>query len=213
MKTTNDEKGFVLVVCLMIMAVLTIIGIAATTNTSLELKIAGNDRLHKETFYKAEAADILSVEILEQNINCAIGFGKTSTVGGVDVADIEGNIRVYSRPSPRSELALYLNPEPWTTTNCNITYGDDVPDISFPLNNGVVEVERADVYLGGHAAMLPGGSLQMAAGYERKGKSAAGGGTARLYDIIARQRGALNSEAVVIFGWRHLIGEESTCVY
>ena len=61
--------------------------------------------------------------------------------------------------------------------------------------------------------MLPGGSLVMAAGYERKGKSAAGGGTIRNYNIIARHRGVNNSESTILFGWRHLIGEESGCNY
>ncbi|MBW6519961.1 MAG: pilus assembly PilX N-terminal domain-containing protein [Desulfoarculaceae bacterium] len=213
MKIIRNDDGFVLIVALLIMVVLTIIGIAATRNTSLELMIAGNDKVHKRTLYQAEAGAVLSTEVLEQNINCLTGFGKTGTVGGIDFADLEGTIRVWSRTTNgRNALAMYLDPLPWTTTNCNIT--DPLgPNISYPISNIGSTVELTDSYVGGHAEMLPGGSLQMASGYERKGKSAAGGGTARIYDIISRHRGLNNSQSTLIFGWRHLVGEESECKY
>ncbi len=211
MKTIRNDDGFVLIVALLIMVVLTIIGIAATRNTSLELMIAGNDKVHKRTLYQAEAGAILSTEVLEQNINCLTGFTLTDTT--LNVADLDGTIRAWSRiTNNRKGLAMYLDPLPWTTTNCNIT-DPDGPNISYPISNIGSAVELTDSYLGGSTQLLPGGALQMAAGYERKGKSAAGGGTARVYDIITRHRGLNNSQSTVIFGWRHLVGEESECRY
>ena len=59
MKRTQQDEGFVLVTALLIMLILTIIGIATTTNTSIELQIAGNDKVFKKTFYEAEAGAIL----------------------------------------------------------------------------------------------------------------------------------------------------------
>jgi hypothetical protein len=207
----NNEQGFVLIVALLVMVVLTIIGIAATRNTSLELMISGNDKVHKRTLYQAEAGAVLSTEVLEQNINCLTGFTKTST--DPDFADIEGSIRTWSRTSHnRNKLAFYLDPAPWTTSNCNIT-DPTGPNISYPISNINTSVELSEVFVGGGTELLPGGSLQMAAGYERKGKSAAGGGTARLYDIVSRHGGLNNSESTIIFGWRHLVGEESGCKY
>jgi hypothetical protein len=107
---------------------------------------------------------------------------------------------------------MWLDPLPWTTGTC-IPTDPNGPNISYPINNINSAVELTDAYLGGGPQMLPGGSLIMAAGYERKGKSAAGGGTARVYDIISRHRGPNNSQSTVVFGWRHLVGEESTCNY
>jgi hypothetical protein len=52
----NNEEGNVLVVALFVLILLTIIGIAATDNTSVELKISANDKFHKIAFYAAEAA-------------------------------------------------------------------------------------------------------------------------------------------------------------
>jgi len=213
MKIKGNEEGFALVLALMFMVVLTIIGIAATTNTSLELQIAGNEKVHKKTFYAAEAGAVLSTEILEQNLNCVTGFvANVSPDAGLPSA-ADDQLRVYANAT--NGLAFWLNQAPSTGTTggtCNVNPAHNV-DISFPVANFASGIEKTDVYVGGHAQMLPGGSLQMAAGYERKGKSAAGGGVARYYDIISRHNGLVNSESVILFGWRHLVGSESTCNY
>lgn len=52
----NNEKGTVLVVALLILVILTIIGISATTTTNIETQIAGNEKFQKIAFYAAEAA-------------------------------------------------------------------------------------------------------------------------------------------------------------
>lgn len=239
MKNRRNEEGFALIFGLVVMVILSIIGIAALTNTSLELQIAGNERLHKETFYKAESGDMLTSNIIEENIYCADGFNKTGTstynvytysaagVGdpdntwsnNVDVSEF-GTVRTHGWLTESSitapvhtynDLAFYLNDRPWEGTICNI-FMPDRPSVSYPIANITANIDndinRTDVYLGGNVKKLPGGSLQMAAGYERLGKSAAGGGAVRAYDIISRHRGVQESESVVIFGWDHLIGME-----
>ena len=50
------QQGFVLVVCLILLLVLTLIGIASVQNTALEEKMAGNDRNRELAFQSAEAA-------------------------------------------------------------------------------------------------------------------------------------------------------------
>jgi Tfp pilus assembly protein PilX len=85
-KKDSREEGFVLVAALLVMLVLTILGIATTTNVSLELQIAGNDKVHKRTFYGAEGGAVLGSELLEQNLNCATGFS-----AGAVAASASGN--------------------------------------------------------------------------------------------------------------------------
>jgi len=53
--TADNEEGFILVVCMLIMLVLTVFGTAATRNTTVELKIAGNDKIYVTDLYLAEA--------------------------------------------------------------------------------------------------------------------------------------------------------------
>lgn len=213
MKIIHNEGGFVLVLALLIMVALSLIGIAAMNTTIFEKTIATNDKVHKRALYQAEASAILSTEVIEQNINCLTGFTKTGTADGTDVADLENSIRAWSRTTnDRNELAMYLDPLPWDVSVCTPRDWDG-PNVSYPIANVNSGVELSDVYIGGNIVALAGGSLIMAAGYERMGKSAAGGGTARMYDIISVHNGLNNSQSRVIVGWRHLVGNESTCNY
>lgn len=207
MKVLKQDKGFVLVTALLVMLVLTIIGIAATTNTSIELEIAANDRIHKNTFYEAEAGASLGTELLEQAFSCSTGFSPTGTMDEIDVADIEGNIRVYERNN--NSLALWSNVQP--TYTCSVA--PTTADAAYPISNLTSGTQIGYLQFGGTTTTLPGGSLQMAAGYEGKGKSAAQGGTAKIFNIYSMFKGLKYSESVIAFGWRHLVGSEGDCNY
>ena len=50
----HNEEGFVLVATLVILMLLIILGISTTTNTNIELQLAGNDKAYKQNFYQAE---------------------------------------------------------------------------------------------------------------------------------------------------------------
>lgn len=52
----RNENGFVLVASLMVLLILVVVGIAAINTTNTELLIAGNERVARDNFYKAEAA-------------------------------------------------------------------------------------------------------------------------------------------------------------
>lgn len=52
----NNEKGSVIVAALFILVVVTILGIAATNTSTLELQIASNDQIIKMAFYNADSA-------------------------------------------------------------------------------------------------------------------------------------------------------------
>lgn len=211
------ENGFVLVTALLIMLVLSIIGIATTTNTSIELQIAGNDKVHKTTFYEAEGGIMTGIEVMEQAFNCSGGFTKTGSDphdATVDIADLPPKtggtpvVRAYNRGN---NLAFWLNSYPPATKIGN----PDQADFAYPISalNANRTSEVAYIYTGGQTQMLQGGALQMAAGYEGKGKSSAQGGVTKFFDIYAQFNGKLNSEAIILIGWRHLVGSEGSCIY
>ena len=54
-KLLKNEDGFVLVLALFTMLILTVIGISATTKTALELQVSTSDRVYNRTFYQADA--------------------------------------------------------------------------------------------------------------------------------------------------------------
>ena len=197
----KNEKGFVLVASLLILVILVIIGIAATTTTTIELQIAGNEKVHKQTFYSAEAGAVLGAGIIDESLLCPAGF---TEVVGETYADLDGQVRAYS-------LTPYQN-TPYDAADMDIEAPDEptiAADAAFPvanLPNGVVPTnfteETTYLYLGGATHMLPGGALQMAAGYEGKGKGAAGGGVFKKYDIFSKHSGLNDSDSRVLLGWQ-----------
>lgn len=56
LKFLDNQDGFTLVTSMLFLIVLTVIGIAATSTTSIEYTIAGNERSYKQNFYLAEGA-------------------------------------------------------------------------------------------------------------------------------------------------------------
>jgi hypothetical protein len=58
----NKEGGFVLIVAMLILFLLTIIGISATSTTSIELQVAVNDSRQKRNYYRAEAANLEALQ-------------------------------------------------------------------------------------------------------------------------------------------------------
>ena len=65
----NNEGGFVLVLSLMVLVVLTLLGISASRTSVTEVQIAGNDNMLKMDFYKAEAAAHEMAQRLENEEN------------------------------------------------------------------------------------------------------------------------------------------------
>ena len=193
-QASRNEEGFVLVLALMIMVVLTILGIAANRNTSTELMISGNDSLQKQTFYQADGGTEVGAEVLEQNIFCVSGFTPANM-------PIEGVIQVE---------AGSMNF--WQNTSMPALPSDTTRDFFYPANY-VGSEPHTNVTAGGQTKLSAGAALQMAAGYEGKGKGIGSGGAHLLYEIYAQHLNVRNAEALIHVQWRHSIGMEDDCKY
>ena len=53
--TVHNERGSALIITVLVLLLLTIIGLSATTGTDTELLIAGNEKQATQTFYNANA--------------------------------------------------------------------------------------------------------------------------------------------------------------
>ncbi|GAB6192348.1 PilX N-terminal domain-containing pilus assembly protein [Desulfocastanea catecholica] len=200
-KISDEEDGFVLVVALMVMVILSLIGIAGLNTSIFEEQIAGNEWNAKRSFYKADGGISTGVELLEQNFNCPIGFKKTDPV--------EGTILVRN-------MKFSSNP-PMSVDSIKTKLNDPVNkyDAAYPSDTNVAlpTLDVGYLYFGGQTKVLPGGALQMAAGYEGKGKASAQGGVATFVNVYSQFLGPRGSEAIILSGWRHLIGTEGSCIY
>ena len=186
----NNSDGWVTVAALLILTILTIIGISSISTSNIEVKIATNDKVHKMAFYAADGGTELGMELLELNIACAAGFANDNLV--------INNITVVDK---------------------DFWMQGDEPTAPYPSNTERdVQIDAAsephtNLSIFGESAFGVGGAIEMSAGYEGKGKGAAGGGVSLLYEIYSQHLGFANSQSVVAIQWRHNIGSEGTCMY
>jgi Tfp pilus assembly protein PilX len=64
----DNEKGSAMTMVLMMLLIMTIIGIAATRNTTVELKIAENDAAHKQALFNADSGIQFSLTLNENQV-------------------------------------------------------------------------------------------------------------------------------------------------
>ena len=178
----QNQRGSALVVALLMLVVLTLLGIASTTTSTIELQISGNDKLYKTSFYVADTATEMTGELIEQNIE-ERDWTNDSDRGNVKVVngDLYLNRNVADPIPSNSNRDAYL-PKDYTA--------------SAPHTNMRVD---------GNAQLSTGSAIQLAAGYEGKGKGAAGGGAWIVYDVRAQHLNVRNSSAMVLLGWRHVM--------
>lgn len=203
----NNAEGFILVLTMAILVVLSLIGLSATNLSQIELLISGNDRIHKETFYRADAGTEIGARLVYDNAVCVQvngGFDPSSgtqrTFNSFVVSDLD-----FSTPQTLASTVV-------SDTNRAIAHypGGTVND-ALPHTNLLVN---------GEMKYSKGSGLQMVSGYEGLGASAIGGGTYFEYDIYSQYYGESNSQSLVTVGWRlssHIInnaaGEDCKNVY
>ena len=184
----SNEHGYAIGITMLILAVLVIIGVASISTSNVELQIATSDARHKIAFHEADGATEFGAELIGQNISCA-GFQSSTLTGAVKVM--------------KTDFWLNLNPPKPTNSN---------RDFYFPSTSSNNE-PHTNLTVGGPTTLAQGGAIQMAAGYEGKGKGAPSGGAHILYDIFAERNGLFNSKSLVRLQWRHVVGQEGSCSY
>ena len=198
----RNEQGFVLVYSLLIMMLLTIIGIAGTSNTILELQISGNDRTYKETFYNADGGSRLMIRLIEESLGTPGGF-----------TAIDGDNRLVDPDDPNTTILITdttLSENDAGRTVANVS--DASRDVAFFPNGydpaSPNAIPHTNIITDGVTSTTEGSGLQSLAGYEGKGFGAASGGAQIVYTIFSQQMGVSNSETIVAVDWRHVIGLE-----
>lgn len=197
----GNEDGFLLVITMLILVVLTLIGISATNLSRIELQIAGNDRLHKETFYQADGGTEVGSHLLEENISCPAGFSG-SLPKTIDSTHILSDLKFWSNE-----------------TEPGAPYPDDAAGkrhIRYNADFNVVAndaLPHTNIHFFGNSSLSTGNAIQMLAGYEGVGYGAATGGGQLVTNVDSQHRGVGNSMSIIRINWRHIIGHEGTCIY
>jgi len=200
----HSEEGFVLVTALMMLVVLTLLGLATIMTSTVELKIAGNDRVHKETFYQADGGTETGSVLAYENALCinSGGFTEGGTPGRADIGFVRVTNLSFAEPG-QGTLAL---PDDATRDAAYYTVlGDDLEQHTNFTINGITE-------------NTPGSGLRMISGYGGLGGGSAAGGTHMRYTVNAQRVGTGNSRSTVTLDWKistHMINNASSfdCKY
>ena len=82
----SGEEGFILVASLIFLVLLVVLGVSAIKTTTIELQIAGNDKVATQNFYQAEGAAKENLQALENaaskdlRIHNLAGLTDTATI-------------------------------------------------------------------------------------------------------------------------------------
>ncbi len=221
----DNEQGFVLVAAMLALVVLTLIGLAAMNTSFFEKEIAQNINLAEKSFYGADGGSEVGIQMIEQNLGCPQGFTGTGltdinpssfyNLGGIQIVDSR-----FAYREDMTGLPWDANPTAPGVQNLPAITAADFPSdnarsIRIPDNMTPALANDANPHTNlaifGVTGLGGGSSVHMAAGYEGKGKGAAGGGAVINYEVFAQRFDILNSESIVRLGWLHLIGTEGEC--
>lgn len=222
-KSVGNESGFVLVVSILMLLILIIIGVAALNTSSIGLNIAGNERVHKQTFYQAEAGTELAGRLIEENISCPEGFDPNVDIDLDGTDDATAMIADMTGITDAQALAQNI-------IVTNLLFAQPDPDDKLPSDTPATELPspaNREAYVPPNSLILPntnlrvggipqanaGSGLAMNAGYIGLGYSAASGGASIQYEVNSQNLGLVNSESIVSIRWRHMIGMEGECNY
>jgi hypothetical protein len=173
----KKEHGFVLVVALLALLVVTVIGILAISTSTTEVMVAGNTRLREMNFAGAESGLEISdpaIRFIASNMD----FGNYDAI----VSD-----RHFAE-----ELRSGRPFDPGDTCNNN-------PDINLDLGPMSVAVDIDRMF----ASPCEGATIEYASGYEGIGMGG-GGNICAYYRVNSRSRSVIGSESAVRGFYRYV---------
>lgn len=115
----KNEKGSVVVLAMVMLVLLTLLGMAVTRTSSIEVQIASNDQQAADCLYKAESADHYAIEASPQWMTNA-----------------------FLTAAPPYNTAYYIIPDPDTGFDLD---GDGFDDVSFDMDGDGVNDANFDI--------------------------------------------------------------------
>ncbi len=163
------EDGIAMLTVLMLTIILTVIGIAAITTTSLDIKMAGGERLRESSVDAAEACMSSGTQIILQTLANGAIPGTLTGAGAnpvVTVNPLQSEIMGYPGFLGYSDSA-------------DPTSGAFAPNAVLTVSNYIVNMDIDRLY----ARPRSGASLAFGAAYAGAGSGAGSGGVEVLYRI------------------------------
>jgi len=187
-----NQRGSALIVAIMILAILTLVGIAVTNTTRIETIIAGNEKFHKIAFYNADSG----VHVIPKLISYCVDNGEAQPgLANINYLDDSGNPDASS-----GTLDIFFYEMMGFDALLGRAAHDDVCDTSFVMGGHDVEV---DIERSGQQS-LAGGGVEFASGAEGIGVGSAGG-VALLYTLDSFGDGPATAESEIVGVYRKVV--------
>jgi hypothetical protein len=179
----GDQRGSVVVVVIMILVLLTIVGVSAINTSTIEVMIATNEQLHRIAFFEADGGTEAAIRLLD------MGLEDREWEDG----DVIGDVKV-------ERANFYLN----DSSDTPDPVASDANRDAFLPQGAAANQAHTNIKVRGNPRLASGTAIQLAAGYEGKGKGIAGGGAWIIYDVYAQHTGSRQNQAVVHLQWRYV---------
>ena len=95
LNTIDNEQGFVLVLSMVMLVILSLMGSFALNNTRMELQISGNERIAKDMFYVAESGWMRGFQWIEN-------WGTSSAPPLINGADADATLPLVAQVDNQS---------------------------------------------------------------------------------------------------------------
>ena len=188
------EEGGVMVLVLIMLVLMGIVGIAASSSSTIEVRIAANERLYRIAFYAADGATEAGTVLLERSIEGRGSPIRQAAGQGEKVCQVHVS---------RDDF--------WTNLEKRATEDIHIKDLGLCNVNLLFWRESAVQQRSSGCQPSSGGALPLTAGYEGRGKAVGAGGAFIDYDIGAQSittkcdGGSASARARIRVKWRHVI--------
>ncbi len=183
--TVKNEQGFVLVVALLALLVITAIGVLALSTSTTEVMVAGNARLREINFSSADSG----LEIASPALRSLLGSLYISSAYAPIVSDLNLVSELRSGPSFDGDLP---------SSTPDLTLAGFGGSSLFATKTVNVDIDRM------FSGPCGGTALEFASGYEGIG-AGGGGGTCAYYRVNSMSSWEVGSENVVGGVYRYVV--------
>lgn len=210
----SDERGFILIVTMLVLVVLTVLCISALDNSNFELQIADNDRQNRVAFNLADGAVYASGKLISETVVDTQDVDYTANnlfyVNIFDPRDGDYSPAIGMADAAAADIDKIANgvdlfhSRVLGFTPLRDVAADGPYDFMLRSASGTGDVfGRIDQRV---TENMPGGGIEFASGAAGAGVGAAGGGVAITFDIDIDSFTARNARSQLAVRYRKVLG-------
>ncbi len=142
----NNDKGSVINVALLILILLTLIGMAVSKNSVVDIKIAANEKTYKQNFYQAEGAAIQAAQIIENKTAAILKNRSVYAANGLRFLNQPADLPSYSTDPATRDSAIAAEDNWVTDAGGTANSAAGLQDTSFlAIDQGIAQGGSLDI--------------------------------------------------------------------